>query len=339
VTGFRWTIKRKLLTLGAGTVLPLLLLLAFWAWWEMREGMKQAESELTLVSQLAASALAPLEEVIGHLGFLARDPLVSRRQIGVEELLRRVLAADPHIENVFAAGADGRVFASAVPLPARTQVTIEDRPWFRRVMATGLPAVGDFEVGEIVGKPVARVAVPLRERDGPPTGVVVAALSLQALHDRFQPLPLRKGLTLTLVDGQGQVLSHLPNGDRWFGRRLPLAPALPAGAAVMRNLEWFEGGARIVAVTPVAGTAWRVLVGVPRGSLVAEVRKEILGIGLPLLALLGLSALIALHIAQRVWRPLRVLADAAERLPQGELRAIQVSATDEVGDLPGRSTP
>ena len=57
MTGFRWTIKRKLLALGGGTLLPLLLLLGSWVWWEVRERTGAAEAELTLASQQAAGQL------------------------------------------------------------------------------------------------------------------------------------------------------------------------------------------------------------------------------------------------------------------------------------------
>jgi len=53
MTGFRWTIKRKLLALGAGTVVPLLLLIAYWARWEVSEHIESAEAELALASRQA----------------------------------------------------------------------------------------------------------------------------------------------------------------------------------------------------------------------------------------------------------------------------------------------
>ncbi|MBI4560436.1 MAG: HAMP domain-containing protein, partial [Candidatus Rokubacteria bacterium] len=332
--GFRWTIKRKLLALGAATLLPLLLLLVYWAWWEVAEHTKGVEAELTLTSEQAASQVdLLLGSVTGHLRALAQNQAVQRRQISrIEELLRQVRAQHSELEGIIAVSADGRTFAS-VPEPPAAQISFADRPWFKQVMAIGQPVVGDFLIGRIRGQPVAVVAVPLREGDGPPTGALAAGVSLRRLHLLFQSLPLIKERSVTVLDGEGKVLSQAPKAEGWIGRRLPSAAALPAGAGLVKNLQWFEGGERVVAVSPVAGTGWRVLAGVPQGSLQARVWSEVLAIGLPLFGLLAVSSLIGLLIGRRVWRPLRALADAAKKLPEGELRAIRVSTTDEVGEL------
>jgi signal transduction histidine kinase/CheY-like chemotaxis protein len=335
MTGFRWTIKRKLLALGGAALLPLLLLLVFWAWREVRQHTELAGAELTLASQQAGSQVEELvDQVRRHLHILARDRAIQRRQVDqMEARFRDTIAEHREIENLAAFTADGRTLATAVSQPAGAPVTAADRPWFQQVIGTGQPAVGDFQIGRITGQPVAIVAVPLREGEGPLTGVLVAALSLRRLHAIFQSLPLTGGRAVTVVDGEVRVLSHAPKVEGWIGRGLPSAAGLPQGPAVVRRLAWFEGEERIVAVTPVAGTGWRVLVGIPHASVEARIWKEVLDIALPLLALLAVSGLVGLLIARRVWRPLQALAEAARRLPrEGKVRVL-TDSTDEVGEL------
>ncbi len=335
MTGFRWTIKRKLLALGAGTLLPLLLVLAFWVWWEMRAYTAEAEAKLALASQQAAVQVEmSLEHATAHLEALARNPAVQRRQIGpMEQLFREVKAERPELENVFALSTDGRTFATAVSQPGGAPVSAADRPWFQRVMATGRTAVGGFQIGRITGQPVAIVAVPLRQDHDAPTGALGAALSLRRLRLLFESLPLTQGMTVTVVDGDGRVLSHTPKAEEWIGRPLPSAAALPSGRAMEWNLAWFDGGERVAAVAPVADTGWRVMVGVSRASLTAEVWGEVRAIALPLVGLLAVSGLIGLLIAMRVWRPLQALTEAVARLPEGGRISVDVRSTDEVGDL------
>ena len=334
MTRFRWTIKRKLLALGGGTLLPLLLLLAFWVRWEVREHTDGAEADLTLASQQAAArVVALLEDATGHLDGLVRNPAVQRRQVAVmEELFRELTARHRDIESVSAFAADGRMVAASVR-SVEAPVIVADRPWFRQVMATGQPTVSGFLVGRISGQPVAVVVVPLREEGAPITGALAAAVNLRRLHNLFQFLPLAGGRTVTVVDGEGQVLSHAPRGEEWIGRRLPSAAALPAGPAVVTTLAWPEGGERIAAVAPVADTGWRVLVAIPRASLEARTWQEALSIALPLFAILAVSTLIGLLIARRVWRPLEALTDAAARLPRGEALQVRVDSSDEVAEL------
>jgi signal transduction histidine kinase len=276
---------------------------------------------------------ALLGQVADHLRGLARAPAVQRREVGpMEALFREVAAEHPEIENLSAFAADGRVVAASVAAPAGAPVTVADRPWFRDVMATGQPAVSGFLVGKLTGQPVAVVAVPLRDPDGRVTGALAATLNLWGLHRPFQSLPLGEARTVTVVDGDGHVLSHAPRGGAWIGRRLP-APAGSAGPTVVQRLAWPEGGERIAALAPVAGTTWRVLVATPRAALEARVWKEVRAIALPLLVVLAVSTLAGFLVARRVWRPLRALTEAAARLPQGEEIPVRADSTDEVGDL------
>ena len=333
-SGFRWPIKRKLLALGAGTLFPLLLLLAFWAWWEVRHHTEEAEAELILASRQAASQVELLlEQVTRQLRVLADDPAVRHRQAGqMERLFRAFAAGHRDIESVAAFTADGRMIATATPSLAGASVTVADRSWFQRVMTTEQPVVSGFLVGRITGQPIAVVAVPFREGDGPPTGAFATSLRLRRLHVLFESLPLA-GRTLTVVDEEGQVLAHAPEAEGWIGRRLPSVTALPAGSAVVTEPARFGEEPWLVAVAPVAGAGWRLLVGVPKAALDATVWKQARAIAIPLLGLLALSGLIGLAIAAQVWRPLRVLADAARRLPEGGRVPVLMDSTDEVGEL------
>ncbi len=332
---FRWTIKRKLLALGAGTFLPLVLLLAFWVWWEVKHKTEEAESTLALASaQAAAQVEALVRREIEHLERLVRSAAVRRRDVARMEELFREDAEHMQAENVLAVAVDGRTFTSAVAQPRGAPATAADRSWFRQVMATGRPAVGGFEIGRITGLPVAVVAVPLGEGDGAPAGALGAALSLRRLDALFRALPLGSGMTVTVLDGEGHVLSHHPlNTEPRIGTRLPATSALPSGPGKVARLPWFEGGERLAAVTPVAGTGWTVLVATPHAALEGGVWTEVRSVGLPLIALLAASGIVGLLIARRVWRPLEALTAAVARLPRGERITISADSSDEAGQL------
>ncbi len=333
---FRWTIKRKLLTLGIGTFLPLLLILALWARHEFRDHTETAQIQLALASQQAASQVEELlGQMMGHLHVLARNPAILHRRVAqMEDLFRQALAEHPGLANVFAVSAEGRLFATALSLPAVTAFTPADRPWLQLVLATGAPVVGDFQIGRITGRPIAVIAVPLRDERGATIGTLAAALSLARLQALFLSLPLVSGMTVTVVDSGDRVLSHHPAGsETWFGRRLPSALAVRSGPAVVTRLAWFEDGDRIAAIAPVGGSGWRVLAGIPAGSIKDGARRDITAISLPVLALLAVAGLIGFVIASRIWRPLEALTGAAARVPRGERIVVSVDSTDEAGEL------
>ncbi len=333
---FRWTIKRKLLALGAGTFLPLPLLLVFWISLEVKQHAEEAESTLALASAQAAAQVEELvRREIKHLERLGRSEAVRHRDVGrMEELFREAMAEHPHVENVFVVAVDGRTFASAVAQPRGAPATAADRPWFRQVMATSHPAVGAFETGRITGLPVAVIAIPLREGDGAPAGALSAALSLRRLGALFRALPLGGGMTVTVLDGERHVLAHHPLSTKvGIGTRLPATSALPSGPGTVARLPWFEGGERLAAVTPVAGSGWTVLAATPHAALEGGIWTEVWSISLPLFALLAASGLIGLLIARRVWRPLAALTAAVARLPRGERITVPADSSDEVGQL------
>ena len=332
--GFRWTIKRKLLALGAATLLPVLLYFAFWTRWQVRIHTEEAEAELALAStQAAAQVEQLLEQIVGHLELLVRTPAVQRRQVReAEARFGHLIAQHAELENLIAVAADGVPFASAVHVPAGIAVSLADRPWFQQVIATGRPAVSGFLVGRIRGRPVAIVAVPLRAAEGPPTGALSAALSLRRLHLLFRALPLTGGMTVTVVDGEGQVLSHHPEAVGWIGKSLPLAAAIPS-RHVVKKLAWPEGGERIAAVAPVGGIGWKVVVGVPAAALQRRIWLGASSIVIPVLGVLALSSLVGLLIGRRVWRPLQALTEAVAQFPEGGRISVAVRSSDEAGQL------
>ncbi|MBI2159533.1 MAG: GAF domain-containing protein, partial [Candidatus Rokubacteria bacterium] len=331
---FRWTIKRKFLALGAATLLPILVLLAFGAKWQVRIHSEAAEAELALAStQAAAQVEQLLEEIVGHLELLARTPAVQRRRVReAEARFGHLIAQHPALENLIAVAADGLPFAGTVHAPTGIAVSLADRPWFQQVMATGRPAVSGFLVGRFTGRPVAIVAVPLRAGKDPPTGALTATLSLRRLYLLFRALPLTGGMTVTVVDGEGQVLSHHPEAVGWIGKGLPFAAALPS-RSVVKKLAWPEGGERIAGVTPVGDIGWKVVVGAPAAALQRRIWREASSIVLPVLGVLALSSLVGLLIARRVWRPLQALTEAVAQFPEGGRISVDVRSTDEAGQL------
>ncbi|MBI2017184.1 MAG: cache and HAMP domain-containing protein, partial [Candidatus Rokubacteria bacterium] len=331
---FRWTIKRKLLALGAATLLPVLLFLAFWTRWQVRIHTEEAEAELALAStQAAAQVEQLLEQIVGHLELLVRTPAVQRRQVReAEARFGHLIAQHPELENLIAVAADGLPFAGTVQVPTGIAVSLADRPWFRQVMATGRPAVSGFLVGRITGHPVALVAVPLRGGEGPPTGALSAALNLRRLYLLFRALPLGREMTVTVADGEGRVFSHHPEAGGWIGRSLPALAALPSRHAV-KKLAWPEGGEALAAVTPVGEIGWKVAVGVPAAALQRRIWLEASSIAFPVLGVLALSSLAGLLVARRVWRPLQALTEAVARFPEGGRTSVDVRSTDETGQL------
>ena len=333
---FRWTIRRKLLALGAGTLVPVALLLAYWVWAEPREATREVEARLRLAGEQAAAQVELLlEGLTGHVEALAAHPEIRGGDARTAaRLLRGVAAEHPELEGLLVVDAEGRARVSATPEPVGAGIAIGDRPWFRAVRAGRRPVVGDFQVGRLTGYPVAIVAAPLLGPGQAFEGAVAGGVSLRRLHTLFAGLPFWGGITVTVLDADGRILAHAPGADEsLLGRPLPSLGALAEGGRKVSRLAWLDGEERLAGLAHVPRARWRVVASAPSAVVRDRVEREVRAIGLPLLVLLGLAAAAGLLIARRVWRPLEALTAAVTRLPREAALRVRVDSTDEVGDL------
>jgi signal transduction histidine kinase/ActR/RegA family two-component response regulator len=329
----RWTIKRKLLALIGGTLLSLLSILFFWVRWEAADEREQAMAELGLWSGQAGSQVAAFFQHTGdHLRVLA---WASDLGVDQPDALHGLLAEVPakhQLTAVFLVRSDGTPVAAGLPGLRAPAVSAADSDWFRRVQATGRPAVSGLLTSAVTGQPTVIVALPVPRPAA--RAVVVAALNPGRLHALFEPLSLPPGVSVTVVDAAGRVLTHVPSGDQWLGRFLPASATLPHRAAVVAEVPWPEGGPQVVAVTPVAGTDWRGLVALPQAVLWARVQRQARRLAIPVLGLLAGSGLVGVLLARRIWEPLQALRRAVTALARtGSIVPVRVDSTDEVGEL------
>ena len=336
VARFRWTIKRKLLALGAGTLIPIALLLAYWLRAEIRHATRDAEARLELAGgQAAVQVDLLLADVRGHVESLARHPAIrSGPRETIEQALGEVVAGHIELEGLLVVDAEGHGRASVVREAVGVPVSVSDRAWFREVRASRRPVVSGFQVGRVTGHPVAVLAAPLGRPGEAFEGAVSAGLSLQRLHTLFAPLPLSGGIAITVVDADGRILARAPAGGRnRLGQPLPSFAALARSGRTVSAFAWFDGTDHLASVATVPGTGWRVVASAPRALVQGRIERQMREVGLPLLLLLCVAAAVGLVIARKVWRPLEALRAAVTRFPREERLAVGVDSSDEVGDL------
>ncbi|MBI2215848.1 MAG: GAF domain-containing protein [Candidatus Rokubacteria bacterium] len=332
---FRWTIKRKLLALAGVTFVLAAGVLAGWSWLEFREHVEIAERELALVSLQGAGQVRGLVDVATRtLEVLAVEAGVERGDVvAMRRAFNAIQAGQPDVDNVIATDADGRLIASGVPLPEDATVSLADRPWFHEVLTTGRRAIGGYQVGRVTGRPGVVVAIPVGRHEGRPKSVLAVALNLEWLHRLFQALPLGRGVTITVLDGERRVLAHFPDAVRRPGDTVRLPASLPAAPAVA-TVPGVDGSPVMVAAAPVKETGWSVLVSITQASLETDVASDVIPIAALLLLLLTVVYGVGLLMARRIWRPIHALTEAARKLPSNEPHApLPVESSDDIGDL------
>ncbi len=153
---------------------------------------------------------------------LAESSQVQSARWGNCTKLLRTLFADSRYANLGVIKTNGNVAASALPLT--NTVSLADRSFFQRALATRDLSLGDYEVGRISGKPSFNLGYPVFDPSGRVQSVVFAALDLDWLNgsDYALQMQLPEGATWTKIDGKGTILTRYPAPEKWLvGQPLP----------------------------------------------------------------------------------------------------------------------
>ncbi|NQU12389.1 GAF domain-containing protein [bacterium] len=297
---------------------------------------------------LAKDAAGVQERMVGSahqlLEVLALLPQVRTGDTNAcNTLFAELLQENPRYVNFGLTDAQGWNLSSAVPL---TQpVSSADTLWFQRVRQTGQPAVGEYQIGRITGKPSLHFGQPLLNDRGQLRGVIYAALGLDWINQLLVQAELPPGATRTVLDHRGMVLARHPYPEEWVGQSVtnqPLFQALqqtPTRGA-LAELVGLDGQPQLYAwmrlsrATGMEGVS--VAVGIPRtvafaGSR-ALLRQHLLGLGLVTVMTLAFA-----WFGGDVFVRRRIMAviNAARRLQAGDpgARSLESAGGGELAEL------
>lgn len=321
-------LRPRLLVLVLLGILPLVGLIVARADADRDRARADAIDQVQRLASLAGIAeeqvLSSTRDIVVALSVLPEVRSLSPERC--TPILASLLPKYANLINLVVTDPTGLVVCSAVP--SSGPVSLGDRPYFRRVLATRSLAIGEYSVGRILGKPTVSVALPILGLAGTVEGVVVAPLRLDALGDIAAAVTLPAGATFTLVDREGTILARNPDREAWIGRSAPVAPlvqALLSGGEGTIETAGVDGVTRLYAYLPVGadvGADFHLAVGFDAAtlyayadwSLVTSLAWLVLGLAIVLvIVLLGSQTLIL--------RPVGTLLGATRRLAAGDLGA------------------
>ena len=209
---------------------------------------------------------------------------------------------------------------------------------FPQMAARGEPAVSDFFVGQVSGRPQVSVAVPVL-RAGQAIGRLEAVLGLSTLQALLQRRELPPPWNASLIDRRGIVAVRLRDGEGVAGR-----PARPGLLELIRRPQP-EGTAegRTVDGTPVLGAfkrssryGWTAIAGIPVGDLNAALRRSLGITGAIAAAMLAFGLMLARVMGRRIAAPIQALVQPALAIGRGEaadVAAVADSSLHEAREL------
>lgn len=322
------TLRGRLMLLLLFSILPALGLMLYTFLRQRGETLERVKLEsLKLTQVIAIDAEHFIEGTRQLLLALAQFPELQKgNAASCNRLFSTLLKQYPQFANIAAARAfDGTVFASALPMKSR--VNVSDRSWFRQTLTSRDFAVGDYQIGRLTGKPTVNFSYPVTDARGEITAVVFAAFDLAWFEQLAGKVPLGKGVIFAIVDGSGTILVRQPDPERWVGK--PMVEALTINALLNRGeataeIEGPNDSPYLYTFSrlPYEGSRAFVTVGIPKKVLLASINKMLQG-GL---LILGLVAAAVLTVGRYVGnllilRKIQLLSQAARRLASGDLDA------------------
>jgi signal transduction histidine kinase len=231
----------------------------------------------------------------------------------------------------------GDVICSA--LPSDEPVNIADRAYFVGAVVARDFAIGEFQIGRIIGKATINFGYPIFDGDGRVQAVVFAAIDLSWLNRLVAAADLPEGALLLVIDRYGTILARYPKPQAGVGkleRSNPLFQAMLAQGQGTAELHEVDGISRIYAFTGLRGLpeAGYVSIGIPQALAYAPARRtlvrNLLGLGM-----VGVLALAAAWIGVELFivRRLQALVRATKRLSTGDL-STRTGLPHGPGELP-----
>jgi len=288
---------------------------------------KEVESRVSSTATLSASVvqgeLAGLTDLVES--YADRPSLIeslgSPRQPGAGARIRLHLSqlrrAHPGIYTAFLAKPDGTLVDILPATPSIVGKNYRFRDWYKGVTRTGRPYVSEAYRTQARGeKLVVAAATFVRDDNGMPVGILVAAYSLEQFENLANQIAAAQEVMLKITDQRGALVAQ-PGGtpDKLLSRRSdPRVAAALRGRAGILQLDTPEGR-RLSAYAPVSGPGWTITASVPANTAFAAVgrlRHAVLTIaGILGLVLLGGLALLmrTLRARSRAEAEARRLAD------------------------------
>jgi signal transduction histidine kinase/CheY-like chemotaxis protein len=231
--------------------------------------------------------------------------------------------------NIGFADLTGQVVCSGFGEP----ISIADRDYFRRGVATQRFSTGVYAIGRQTGRPSLSFAYPVRNDAGILIGIVYAAVDLSRLNEGLTSSDWPKGATLTVTDRDNTIVAMHPDWQKWVGRSVNNdAVTGEIGSRVKGIIDLRERNQRQLfafeKITDPVDTGLTVRVFLSRDEAMASANSALYE-GLAALGLVAILVMTSVKAASErlILKPIVQLTTASRRLAQGDLGARAVSST------------
>ena len=337
----------RILLFALAAFLPLFALVAYFVVQVRAIQDAQAVANVTNLADGTALTTASIIDAAQSTALVLSDATSLKTQDAADatRALQTVLSQHPTFVNVWAAAADGQVYASALPLPAGPPPSIAAEPYFQSVLATGKSVVTTGR--NIPGSSetfAAIVAVPVVQA-GAVNGAVQIAFTLTSLRSSASFIGLPADSVFDVIDGEGTIIERSVDPARWEGVNIShtedWAKINSSSEGSFTGLG-LEGGQRLAGFQTVPGTDWKAVVALPLdsvyGPITATTTTELALLG-GAMVVGGIMAWRSKQLADLVETEQRRVQGIIDQMPEGVFAASSrgrvLVANQALGDLLG----
>ncbi len=334
-------------------LVSLLIVAAIWGLAVVVATVLQRDLEKMVAQQLSVTLDYVADDidqsVLNHFNELNKlaariTPQLQADPAKVQQVLEQSeLAAAYFPEGIVCSDRRGIIFADRPVLPGRRGASLEDRAYFREIMAGARQAISHPLVGRFVQRPAVILALPLKDAQGLPGGMLVGTLLLSDpdLFSHLEKLKLGKTGYFNVVSPKDRLIVSATD------RKRILSTISPKGVRPLLDRRFEEGfedmgvsvnsrGLEVLTLSrAIPSAGWIVVVAIETREAFAPIstlKREIY------FGAMLISLLVAVFLYLVLKRQLAPLADAAmamQRMSEGvePLTTIPVKREDEIGQL------
>jgi signal transduction histidine kinase/DNA-binding response OmpR family regulator len=297
------------------------------------------EANVTLAAAFVRNYVRRIQESVE---FLAKSSIVtysvsSGDYSEAEPFLREFLRVHTEIDNASLHDVRGIVRASGISLAASNQ-SRGDHDWFKQIIESGKPLLGNPGISAATRRPVVPYAVPILSHKGTVRGVILGSISLSTLKQTITPLRPGSHALSSLLDRRngGIILAHSDT-------KQVLQPVSGKVEAITQLLRGERGAVEtknnasevtLISFAPVPYLPWSIMISQPSSEVFAPVTDAARDSTILMAAMLLVTVLSAASLVRHVTQPLAELREAASSFSAGDLsRRVKLIRKDELGEL------
>lgn len=320
----RLGLRTQLVTLVFAVAIPLLAVLGYALYRQADSDAKRASNLALSLAQIAAADASDFVLNTQHLlaQLARRDYIRSGDLARCAPALQDVSLMSPHatFANLLVTDEQGQIVCSTLRETGVGLRSVAQAEWFYLVRGATRLAMGKPLHGPLTGRWVLPVAYPLRDADGAFRGALHAAIDLKRMQPIANNVKLPQGTIMRITGSDGTVIAQWPDSDDWVGkntRGVEITEIMLARKHGIARTVGLDGIERIYGYTPVSGTDWFAVSGVPTAVVFADVRIQALESALLGSAILVLVALLAYALSRNIERPITAIARVAVEVAAG----------------------